>query len=573
MDKRAELLQRVRDDAAAIVQLVGNSSNVPLEQYIDKPGLNALCDSLALDADAWQLDDLERILIIRDGLYDLRNKLRDTGDAAEHSVEQILSSVDRLYADLERALREINPDQVKTAQTELAALQRGPHIAASVVPKTAADMQKEASEVLVQAHTSIRHIEINLLKIDRSNINFEILRNMKLTVQRLSASVFAIKLSLEQTIIYQGVFKLLTDGADKIVGELKRLLQQMKSSYDKAADFVAEITALADKGTRFARLVAEFLNKAFAQADQQEVKVVKLRVQITHQGEAVLCASADAHGKGLLAGKNGNAWSVDSAASRVVPRYRLSQRPVYSMAHLDNGTVAIGTDDGLQVVVGDESAFSGSFRERVIATVVAPWGAAGSRGTIITGSRDGIVRRWTLAGGLSQFSEQSFEKIGRHVHALVVNGDEVIAASGLELVFLDRDMRTTRTMRVPFEVNSMDVINRETLILCGQGNITHVNLVSGLFARIITASNTADYTCVAKRDAESFFFGTKQGKFGIMELASGEELGFVDVQFELRGILPLAQKVVVYGGDWNNSRGRSAALITMETVTEARNKS
>jgi hypothetical protein len=569
MDKRAELLQRVRDDAATIAQLVGNSSNVPLEHYVDKPGLNALCDSLSLEAEAWQLDDLERILIIRDGLYDLRNKLRDTGDEAEHSVDQILSSVDRLYADLERAFREINPEQVKAAQAEIAALQRGPHIAASIVPKTTTDMQKEASEVLVQAHTSIRHIEINLLKIDRSNINFEILRNMKLTVQRLSASVFAIKLSLEQTVVYQGIFKLLTDGADKIVEELKRLLQQMKSSYDKAADFVGEITALAEKGTRFARLVAEFLNKAFAQADRQEVKVIKLRVQITHQGEAILCGSADSNGKGLLAGRNGNAWKVDAAAGRIVPRYRLSQRAVHSVAHLDDETVAIGTEEGLQVVSGDERVFSGSFRERVIATAVTPWGAAGSRGTIITGSREGIVRRWTLAGGLSQFSEESFEKIGRHVHALVVNGNEVVAASGLELVFLDRDMRTTRTMRVPFEVNSMDAMNRETLILCGQGNITHVNLASGLFARVITASNTADYTCVARRDAESFFFGTKQGKFGIMELASGEELGYVDVQFELRGIVALGQKVVVYGGDWNNSRGRSAALITMETETKA----
>jgi hypothetical protein len=569
MDKRTELLQRVRDDAAAIAQLVGSSSNVPLEQYVDKPGLNALCDSLELEPDAWQLDDLERILIIRDGLYDLRNKLRDTGDDAEHSVEQLLSSVDRLYADLERAFREINPDQVKAAQAELATLQRGPHIAASIVPKTTADMQKEASEVLVQTHTSIRHIEINLLKIDRSNINFEILRNMNLTVQRLSASVFAIKLSLEQTIVYQGIFKLLTDGADKIVEELKRLLQQMKSSYDTATDFVVEIAALAEKGTRFAKLVAEFLNKAFAQADRQEVKVIKLRVQIGHQGEAILCGAVDSTGKALLAGKNGNAWTVDAAAGRIAPRYRLSQRAVHSITPLDAETIAIGTDEGLHVVSGDERIFSGSFRERVIATAVAPWGAAGSRGAIISGSREGVVRRWTLAGRLSQFSEESFEKIGRHVHALVVNGDEVVAASGLELVFLDRDMRTTRTMRVPFEVNSMDVINPETLILCGQGNITHVNLTSGMFARIITASNTADYTCVARRDAESFFFGTKQGKFGIMELASGEEVGYVDVQFELRGIVPLGQKVVVYGGDWNNPRARSAALITMEMVTKS----
>ena len=61
---------------------------MPLEQYVDKPSLNALCDSLALDPEAWQAEDLERLLIIRDGLYELRNKLRNTGDEAEHSVDR-----------------------------------------------------------------------------------------------------------------------------------------------------------------------------------------------------------------------------------------------------------------------------------------------------------------------------------------------------------------------------------------------------------------------------------------------------------------------------------------------------
>src|SRR5262249_37190088 len=159
----------------------------------------------------------------RDGLYELRNGLRDLGDDAEHSVDQLLSAVDRLYADLERALRAINQDELKEAQAEVAALHRGPRLSTAIAPATTEAMKKEAGEVLVQAHVSIKHIEVNLLKIDRSSVNFEVLRNMKLSVQRLSASVFAIKLSLEQNVVYQGVFKLLTDGADRIVEELKKL--------------------------------------------------------------------------------------------------------------------------------------------------------------------------------------------------------------------------------------------------------------------------------------------------------------------------------------------------------------
>jgi hypothetical protein len=41
--------------------------------------------------------------------------------------------------------------------------------------------------------------------------------------------------------VYQGIFRLLTDGADRIVGELKDLLEQLKKSYEKAERFVTEV--------------------------------------------------------------------------------------------------------------------------------------------------------------------------------------------------------------------------------------------------------------------------------------------------------------------------------------------
>jgi hypothetical protein len=80
MDQRAELLKRVREDVQAISSLASGRMNVPIEDYIDKTSLNALCDSLNLEPEAWRVEDLEKILIIRDGLYTLRNQLRDDGD-------------------------------------------------------------------------------------------------------------------------------------------------------------------------------------------------------------------------------------------------------------------------------------------------------------------------------------------------------------------------------------------------------------------------------------------------------------------------------------------------------------
>jgi hypothetical protein len=120
--------------------LVAAGTNIPLEQYVDKVTVNALCDSLGLDADTWGAEDLERIPIIRDGSYTLRHKLRDLGDDAEHSVDRLLSSMDRLYADLERALREPNQEALRTAQAEVAALQRGPQITSSLAPQRTMEM-------------------------------------------------------------------------------------------------------------------------------------------------------------------------------------------------------------------------------------------------------------------------------------------------------------------------------------------------------------------------------------------------------------------------------------------------
>jgi hypothetical protein len=51
--------------------------------------------------------------------------------------------------------------------------------------------------------------------------------------------VFAIRLSLEQNVVYQGIFKLPTDGADRIVEELKSFTDQ--STYSIAADFITRI--------------------------------------------------------------------------------------------------------------------------------------------------------------------------------------------------------------------------------------------------------------------------------------------------------------------------------------------
>ncbi|MCA6106104.1 WD40 repeat domain-containing protein [Bradyrhizobium cenepequi] len=576
MDRREELFGRVRQGAEALAALANGGTNIPLNEYIDRSSLDALCDSLALDAETWKAEDLERILIIRDGLYDLRNKLRDVDENAAHSVDRILSAGDRLYADLERAFRELKKEDLEAAQAHIAALHRGPHIAGAAVPQTLDAMSRSAGEVITQAHSSLRHLDLNLMKVDRSNPDFEVLKSVKLSVQRLSASVFAIKLSAQQNVIYYGVVKLLSDGADKVVAELRQLLQKIQTNYEKAANFIGELSQLADQGSRFSRLVANFLGTAFLDLDRKTEVVVQIKVQSYHNGEAILCAAPQGDTI-LLIGKNGSAWVGDPKTGSIKPRFRVHDRAVFAAKafknELNENVLAIGTEDGLAILMQDmrDERYRSHIRERVVSIVSPPWGAKGSRGTIVSGSRDGTVRRWTLAEDrLSQISDESYEQVGRRLQCMAVNGMDVIAASSRELVFLDHNMNTLRTVQVPNEVASMDVINNDTLVVCGEGHITHVNLAGGSFSRMITASNDATYCCVAARDIDSFYFGTTSGRVGVMQLSSGVELGSTDVGFPLRGIVTSGNKLLAYGGEWNkNGRaGRAAAFLTVETKTQ-----
>src|ERR1700727_2017623 len=99
VNSKDDLLRRVRDDVDAIAAFV-KRTNIPVEEVLDRTSLDALCDSLRLDPDDWSEEFLETIFIIRDGLYQLRNELRDSGDEdGMHSAEPLLSVMDRLYAD------------------------------------------------------------------------------------------------------------------------------------------------------------------------------------------------------------------------------------------------------------------------------------------------------------------------------------------------------------------------------------------------------------------------------------------------------------------------------------------
>jgi hypothetical protein len=561
MDKREELLQRVADDAANIIQLTRHGLNFPIGQYLDEADLNALCDSMGLEPAQWGPEDLEKILILRDGLYDLRHSVRDKGDGAEHSVDQILAGLDRLYADLERALRELEKKELTEAQEHLARLRQGPRVSASGLQSPVQDLQQVATELLTQTHITQRTIEVNIFRVDQLNLSLDVLRNAKLNVQRLSASVFAIKLSLEQSVIFQGVFRFLNEGADKVLADLKNLAHQIQQTYTEAKDFLAQLSKLSETGGRFTRLVSTFLSQIFGDQPSAE-RTIELKQQTSLQSEALLCGVVVSEKLVMLGGRRGTCVLFDTTTTRAIDqKARLGRDNINSLSYFNDGLVALGRDEGLDVVpaIGQRAIqHRAAYREQVAAVECIEWGAEGSAGAIVTGARDGNLRRWTMAANLSQ--EKSI-KVGRQIQRLRSFGDEMLVAAGEELLLVSEDLEITRRIHLNFRINDFDIIDDDTLVVCGHGNVAHVNFAQGIFTRLLGASNNTEYTAIADLTQDCVCVGTEAGKLLAMDFNSGHELGVLDLGFHVRGLIPLGKRILAFGGDWKTT-GKSAAFVT-----------
>ncbi|NOJ44726.1 PQQ-binding-like beta-propeller repeat protein [Bradyrhizobium archetypum] len=562
MDVRDQLFNRVREDAESIAQ-VTRGLNFPLAPYLDQTDLNALCDAVSLEPDQWATDDLERILLLRDGLYDLRQNLRDKGDnpEAEHSVDQVLGGLDRLYADFDRALRELERSELVEAQSHLTRLREGPRVSSAALEGEVQDLRAVATEVLTQAQITQRSIEINIFRVDHLNVNLEFLKNAKLNVKRLSASVFNIKLSLEQNVIFQGIFRFLNDGADRVLAELAALGRQLQKVYAQSKDFLAELSKLSETGGRFTRLVSSFLTRVFGDQPTPEM-AIDLKQQTALSSSPILCGTLVRDKLATLCGRDGTRLLLDTSTMRLVDQAKSGD--TINDAVVFEDWVAAGTTEGLELFpsIGRVVSERAPYRENVVAVAVMPWGAL-SEGEVITGSRDGTLRRWEKVANLSQVRSA---KVSRHIQKLKPRGKEqLLVASREEVLLVDEDLEVLRRIPVNFMIKDMAVVDNDTLIVCGPGSVAHVNLGQGIYSRLIGATTTAEYAAVAVLADGTVCAGTEDGKLMALDFNSGEELGMVDLGFQVRGLITVDRRILAYGGAWNNSgRGKSIAFVTWQ---------
>ena len=170
------------------------------------------------------------------------------------------------------------------------------------------------------------------------------------------------------------------------------------------------------------------------------------------------------------------------------------------------------------------------------------WGAEGSRGAIVTGSQEGILRRWSMAGNLSQ--EGQTLKLRRQIQKVIPNDNDIIVASGEDIVFVNEEFQTIRTVGMPFRVSDMFIVNTSTLVVCGPGSIAHVKSAQGVYTQLVTPSSVNNYTCVTHLADEIVCVGTEEGKLFAIDFNSGEELGVLDVGFPLPSMLPYQHRIV-----------------------------
>jgi hypothetical protein len=541
--------------------MTDGGTNAPLEVYTNKQDIAALCDSLTLDVENWESTDLERILLLRDGFYSIRQSLRDKGDEAEHSVDRVISAMDRLYADLERALREIKAADMVAAQEKLAALRRGAHIHSASAAPSIQTIRTESAEVLAKAHSTSRSFELNLIKIENVSLNVEVLKKARLQIKRFSASVFAIKLYLEQEIIFEGVFKFLTEGADRVIDELKEILGKLKTSYQKTTQFVEELGGLVEKGGRFVRMVGDFIEKVFDDSFSEQAMEVEIKMITSHRGPPILSAAFTGTNNVTVGGKAGILQTIDQRSYRVIADRLISGGLLITSLALYKENLLMGTSDGLKVVAAQGQAqrdYVAPYQEHVTAVVA-------NKNGIFTGSRDGYLRHWTLAGHLSRLGDL---RLGRSIQKLLCKDDLVLAAAGEGIHRIKGVPSSLEPINVGFRIDDFALFRGSSLIACGAGKIEQVNLERGVYQRYITSQHDEHYTCVAVLDDDIFLIGTESGQVIAMDFDSGVEIGKINVGFTLRGLLLMQNgRVLAYGGSWSGE-GRNVAILTTSIKSE-----
>lgn len=551
---------RVREAASSIATLANSSINFPLNEYVNRSDIDALFDSLSLDFDQWTADDLRRILIIRDGLYQVTQHLRDKGDDSIHSIERLIDSFSRLYVDLERALLELAPSELAQARESLA-LARSSRLLPARNVGDVRPIVAASTEVTTQARITSRHIEINLLKIE--NINLDIFKIVNLTVKRFSATAFAIKINLETKVIFQGIMNFLSSSADRIFEEVKKFVSSISTSYENLGVLIQDLDELVKVGGRFTKLVSGYIRQAFGAPETLVERSIDFDLQRSFNGRPLYCGALTRNHVATFGGKGGQLLQIELSSTKSAKEGKYLNVDINSVASVQSAQIALGTADGLDLIGdiggGRTAGTQAAYNENVVSLVTPTWGGLGV--AIVTGSRDGFLRRWTLAGGLTRYSQDIDKKLGKSITKIILLGNQIAVASGETIYVIDENFTISSRIDARMAISDMCRFDENSLLVCGHGRIGVVNLVSGNYTRMTSDAPEHKYSAICKLNDEVYCSGTENGRVSAAELTNGVEIGHFDTEIHIRGLLLSGNKLFAYGGPRNSQNTKNLAIL------------
>jgi hypothetical protein len=252
---------------------------------------------------------------------------------------------------------------------------------------------------------------------------------------------------------------------------------------------------------------------------------------------------------------------LDVATTKIMDRHKVSDSTIHCLAAANNVIVA-GSERGLETInpatlVSLERDMI--FTEQISAVAAPSWG-------VISGSRDGILRRWTINQHTLQRYGSNNLKVGKSVQRMLLHADRVLVAAGHGLHFIDEELQVIRKMSIDFIIKDMCLLSHATLILCGDGKLAHVNLSKGIYTRFFAASDETQCTCVAGIDENTFCAGTEDGALSAIDLQSNSEIGNAKLLFPIRGMIKMQSSLVAYGGNWSGRSKNTIAVLTWDEI-------
>ncbi|MDQ1183146.1 hypothetical protein [Agrobacterium larrymoorei] len=566
MNDKEKYLGRVKSSADGLAGHLRQNSNVPLDELIDVSDLRAMSDALSLDPESVNERDLVTIHIVRDALHETLARLSDSDSDEQYSVEQLLNTVSRLYVDVERLLR-VNSQDIENAGRTVEQLSSGQHKAVS--KELIAEVADQANSIITHVQVNPRIININILNFSARDVN--LIKDFRMNVKRLSASVFAIKLNFESLVVFEGTIRFLNEGVDKIISDIKDFADLMERKYSDLRDFINSLTPVIEKGTRFVKFIGKVIRDLFERDEHLQSEIV-LKKQSATNSEALTCAALAPNGDVLFGGRAGTTLLHVGRTGQFIKLPKAVSSDIFRIAALpgDRGFVA-GTAEGMAWVEGVSSNrryTKSSFSENI--TALAVLDHENEATGLISGSSSGYVRRWTLSGGLDAYrdperSRPVHAKVGKAVRSVESWEKKLVIAVDERVVVINENLDQIFEVHVDKPISAMCLFPDDSAVVTGAGLLAEVNLAKGAYNRLLTVNPTVNYICVAHLTNRTAVVGTEDGIIRAIDMNSGAEVGEIRLGVQIRGLVVQNKTIFAYGGKWK-SDGNSVIKILWDEI-------